>query len=207
MNIVRVTYTDAVQREWLHEFYDNVLVGLFNEELIPDFDTFFGQVQEPSRAKNWYCMLAMAGVKPVGGITAEYMPESNCCIIEFLQTMMDYQTMQEQLLSAMVQSLHAMHRKAKHIFIELVPNAGNMGSGFYRDWCKRIEMKYVTPPIREDADPGFGLELCVVDELIGEIHSSEVVSFINEYFRTSFSGVDIRPYLPKITGVLKVSPI
>lgn len=205
MNYVRVSYDDTMQRQWLHDFYDEVLTGLYNEDLIPDFDMFFGQISDPNRKDHWYCILAMAGTRPVGGITAEYMPNSNCCVVEFLQAQQDFQSVLEDLLSEMVQYLHQQHRRAKHIFIELVPNAGKLSGGFYRDWCGRLEFKYVTPPIKEDADPGYGLCLCVVDELVGELPSSDICAFINEYFQTSFSGVDIRPYLPRLSGPVKVS--
>lgn len=204
MNFVRVSYTDVLQQEWLHDFYDNVLTGLYDEDLIPDFDAFFGQISDPERQDNWYCILAMTGTIPVGGITAEYMPGSNCCVIEFLQAQQSFQSAQEELLYRMVELLHQIHRKAKHVFIELVHNARNIGDGFFAKWCRRLDLKYTTPPIKEDGEPGMGLCLCVVDELIGEVPAEEVCSFINEYFQTSFSGADIRPYLPRVSGKIKV---
>lgn len=196
MEIKRISYENPMDRYYFQGFYDELLSKMSDDNLTPDFDTFFAALTNPTGRHVWSCIVAVEEGKVVGGVSMSYLPKSACAVIEFAAVLGDNEELLSELVTTAVSMLRADNHTLLHVFAELTEEEKESPAWFNKVKC--VNMNYRAPAIKPDASVAHNLELVVIDDPATALEGALVTSFVREYFENCYPKTDeMEDYIPK----------
>lgn len=187
MEIRKISYRNPMDRYFFQSFFDNLLVKVMDPDIVPDFNTYFDVISNPTSRHVWSCIVLVEDARVVGGVATGYLPKVGCGVIEFLRVMDGYETMECDLLQAGVKDLKENCRGLRRIFMELTAEE------IQRPWvhlCKRLDFKYKAPALKEDGEIVEQLVMSLVASTENSVTGVELKEFLDEFYTACYVTTD-----------------
>lgn len=183
MEIRKISYRNPMDRYFFQSFFDNLLVKVMDPDIVPDFNTYFDVISNPTSRHVWSCIVLVEDARVVGGVATGYLPKVACGVIEFIRVLEGYEDTMGDLLQAGVKDLWENCHGITEIYMELTKEE------VFQPWrhlCKRLDFQYKAPALKMNGPVVEHLTMSIVGSDKDGVSGKDLKDFLSEFYEACY---------------------